>query len=249
MADGGSKPGQSMRRSVAPGASKRYSRASGGQSMNSRSRSSRGGNPGKKSAPTGPQPVVVRDAAGNDVTPRSLLGGDRAVPTGADGQPAGVTDPPAATGVSVSTTNTANGTSQASTIDAKPGKDVSQNLFNSSAGSDSDASAASGLQEDANAPLTSGRTAAAANAAAVAEAISALPLTEEELDAPATIELCETETFWLLDVPGEAVEQGSVAAGEVQAANQAYEALLRKRIDTADMYAMVYIYTYICIYI
>lgn len=204
----------------------------------SQSRSSRGhGNSAKKSSNTGPQPVVVRDSQGNDVTPRSLLGGDtRAVPIGADGQPVGVpTDAGAAANASMSMAG------QSAAV-VGPNVNVSANLFNmSSAGSDSEQSTAStGVAEDTSKPLdgTASGKAAAAAAEAVAEAAAAAarPLTEEELSMRSVIELCETETFWLLDVPGVSVAQDSADAAAVVKQNEAYEALLRKRLDTSDMY-------------
>lgn len=113
----------------------------------------------------------------------------------------------------------------------------------SSAESDSDQSTAStGVAEDTSKPLD-GTTAqkaaaeAAAVAAAKAAAAAARPLTEDELAMPSVIELCETETFWLLDVPGVSVAQDSADAAVVVKQNQAYDALLRKRLDTSDMYS------------
>jgi WD40 repeat protein len=207
------------------------------------SRSSRGhGSNAKKGGSSGPQPVVVRDSQGNDVTPRSLLGGDtRAVPIGADGQPVGV--PTEAGAAPTASMSASSGQSSAA---AGPNVNVSANLFNmSSAGSDSDLSTAStGVAEDASKPLdgtasqkgAATEAEAAAAAAAEAAAAAARPLTEEELAMPSVIELCETEIFWLLDVPGVSVAQDSADAAVVLKQNEAYEALLRKRVDTSDMY-------------
>jgi WD40 repeat protein len=120
---------------------------------------------------------------------------------------------------------------------------VSANLFNmSSAGSDSDQSTAStGVAEDASQPLdgTARQKAVAAGADSAAEAAASAsrPLTEEELAMPSVIELCETETFWLLDVPGVSVDQDSADAAAVVRQNEAYAALLRRRLDTSDMYS------------
>lgn len=65
---------------------------------------------------------------------------------------------------------------------------------------------------------------------------SPVPLTEADLDEYVPIELKETETFWLFDLPGSCVAMDSVSAGAVKERNDAYEALLKKREDMADLY-------------
>lgn len=245
MVEGSRSSMSASRRSVAPGQSRRYASRAPGLSISGRvSRSSRShGGASKKGAAAGPQPVVVRDAQGNDVTPRSLLSADvRAVPTGADGHPVGVpTDASAAPTASINASASACNSSAVS-VAGGANANVSANLFNmSSADSDSEASTVStAMAEDASKPLdgTPSQKAAAeaAKAAAASAAMAKQPLTEEELAMPQTIELHETETFWLLDIPGVSVAKDSPEAAVVMAQNEAYEALLRKRLDTADMY-------------
>ena len=61
-------------------------------------------------------------------------------------------------------------------------------------------------------------------------------LTEEELDAPALIELRESETFWLLDEVGTAVSADAADAAEVKEAAARKEALKATKRDLADMF-------------
>lgn len=56
------------------------------------------------------------------------------------------------------------------------------------------------------------------------------------MDGVSTVELRETETFWLLDEPGVSVGVDSAAAAHVREANEAYAELLRKRADMSDMF-------------
>ena len=62
-------------------------------------------------------------------------------------------------------------------------------------------------------------------------------LTAEELESLVTLELTETETFFLLDMPGSSVGMDDPAELEaVKAMNAAYDELLEKRNTMADMY-------------
>lgn len=161
--------------------------------------------------------VVVRDDQGFDVTPRSLL----------------ANAPPAAPLANESASE-----SQSSAFDSAFGKGGTANM--SSIGSDGEIG---GMKtpdlDEASASETEGADAEPKRKEAPAvEAEPAKPvvLTEEQLDAPVTFELRETETFWLLDMPGTCVAMDSPAAGAVQAQNAAYDELLAKRKTMADMY-------------
>ena len=167
--------------------------------------------------PEGTPTIVVRDSNGQDVTPRSLLAGNAqglVIPRTAEiEQLASVSE------------------SQSFAFDSAMGG-------KSSTGSEAGDPPMSGTKtpelEDSDAELTEKPKAKKASAADAA-ADSVAP-TEEQLDTLVTLELRETETFWLLDIPGTAVAMDSAAAAGVQAANAVYEQLLRNRQDMGDMY-------------
>ena len=132
-----------------------------------------------------------------------------------------------------------------------------------STGSDGEEQLSGIKTPDESSALFDGREAAAPPVSAPAAAASQLKevdavLSEEELSRQArqtyaglnrqpvaaliiafapqvVVELRETETFWLLDMAGSAVAMDSTNAQTSQARNQAYEELLRKRTDMADM--------------
>ncbi|KAL1520245.1 hypothetical protein AB1Y20_023715 [Prymnesium parvum] len=161
-------------------------------------------------------PIVVRDEYGHDVTPRSLLAGSILVP-----RPSHELD-------SVSE-------SQSSNLDSMMGGGALPK-----SGADSDGEPPSGaktpeLEEAAEAGLLDEGRFYAKKAAADAP-VGDKAMSEEELETVVSFELTETHTFWLLEIPGTCVALDSPYAAPVQAANIAYEQLLKKRADMADMY-------------
>ncbi len=163
--------------------------------------------------------VVIRDEFGNDVTPRSLI---------ADAKAAAAKTLEVSDSVSES---------QSSAFDSKPG---APGL--SSMGSDGDTVGGMKTPEldEASASENEGGVdikpaAAKAEVAAPEPAAVVEALTEAQLDELVTLELSETETIWLLDIPSTCVAMDSPAAANVQTANAAYDELLEKRKTMADM--------------
>ena len=97
---------------------------------------------------------------------------------------------------------------------------------------------ASDAEADAPAAAKQGAAAATGGGGAVASAPEDVKtLTAEELESLVTLELTETETFFLLDMPGSSVGMDDPAELEaVKAMNAAYDELLEKRNTMADMY-------------
>lgn len=78
---------------------------------------------------------------------------------------------------------------------------------------------------------------AAAPTSADAAADSApKPLTAAELEAHVTLELTETETFFLLDMPGVCVAADAPDVEAVKEQNANYDTLLQKRVTMGDLY-------------
>ena len=77
------------------------------------------------------------------------------------------------------------------------------------------------------------RDASPSTTAAEAPAAS---LTADDLEAMVELTLVETETFFLLDMPGSAVGMDSPDAEPVKVMNTRYDELLEKRMTMADMY-------------
>jgi len=177
------------------------------------------GGKGKSAQDSGPQPVIVRDANGHDVTPRSLNSAaaepTRSLPTGGS-----EIDP------------------LTSMTEAPPGGEAyggrTLERSHSSAGSDAGDSQNESISLF-RVETKSHKTSAEAAAAAQVES-APVALTESDLDAPVVIELRETSTFWLLEETGTCVATDSILAPKVAERNDAYAKLLKARHDMADMY-------------
>eukprot|EP00965_Chrysotila_dentata_P105419 3481567-Pleurochrysis_carterae.AAC.1 len=183
----------------------------------SRIRASMIGGKGKSAQDSGPQPVIVRDANGHDVTPRSLNSAaaepTRSLPTGGS-----EIDP------------------LTSMTEAPPGGEAyggrTLERSHSSAGSDAGDSQNESISLF-RVETKSHKTSAEAAAAAQVES-APVALTESDLDAPVVIELRETSTFWLLEETGTCVATDSILApkargGHANADHLAYAYVLPAR--------------------
>ena len=158
-------------------------------------------------------PVIVRDENGNDVTPRSLL-------------------PTAATAMAISATSGPAPHDASSASESFVGESVDKSEGGPTGlGSDSEAeeSAASDAEVERHKQDTPRVETQAESADAVAV------LTEAQLEEMVHLELTETETFFLISMPGMCVAADAADADAVKGANARYDELLERRTTMADM--------------
>lgn len=77
---------------------------------------------------------------------------------------------------------------------------------------------------------------AAAPTPAAVNAVASNALTTAELEAQVTLTLSETDTFFILDMPGECVAADDEKMESVKAQLEAYDVLLKKRVTMGDLY-------------
>ena len=210
-------PPRSVRGSRRPGES---GTSKTGVSRTGKSTAGRGSTLGKTNERQSSEPPVFLD--GLDVTPRSLISAaQQAVGKTFDGSESG--------------------SHQSSAVESGFGKGGAAGI--SSIGSDDGMGGGKTPElQDASASEVEGAESAvsskpkAATPAAAEETPAPAALTAAELESYVSFELSETETFFLLDMPGECVALDSPEIEGVKAQNAAYDTLLEKRVTMADMY-------------
>jgi len=176
---------------------------------------------------SGPATVVVSDADGQDVTPRSLLPNVRLAPSKSPG-------------------DAESGSHQSSALDSAFGR---TGTGMSSMGSEGETAGG------AKTPDLSGDEASASDMGEIApsqfplgegEGCSAfIKLTDADLEEMVSFELTETETFFLTPyIPGECVAMDAMDADAVKVANVRYDELLANRVAMADLYTETSVQTF-----
>jgi hypothetical protein len=180
---------------------------------------------GQRGGALEPVPALQVMDGGVDVTPRPLLQPSAAKPTGGESE--------------------REGDSQSSSVAFDSAFGVKGGANMSGIGSDDGLSGTKTpeIDETSASEAEAADDAAAAKPAAPAaapspeaSAVAAPKLTPADLEALVELTLVETETFFLLDMPGSAVGMDSPDIESVKAMNAAYDELLEKRQTMADMY-------------
>ena len=172
--------------------------------------------------------VVVRDSEGFDVTPKSLLTKPGAAPQNL--VVGGGAELEMLTSMSEAVEQQPQQAPRVQTSHLDTGVSESEDMAPMARGAHESSAIFDGREASGVA------TVAAPSASAPAPAAEQAPLTEEELKAPVTVELRETETIWLFSIAGSQVAMDSADAAATTEQNKAYEALLRARVDMSDMF-------------
>ncbi|XP_018418587.1 PREDICTED: WD repeat-containing protein 78 [Nanorana parkeri] len=175
----------------------------------------------KNSVSGGKQIVPVFDEEGNDVTPRSLF---QAEPGAAAPKPSKFFTTPDASGIMASDIFSTMSLQQTGTSASFVGP-FSRSIFGGSSMSMSSQEAES-ISEDAEEP---GRAYYCFTASYTRKEEVREPPKEEDLEKTTDVQLTETETIWLLDVPLAVIAADSEEAETVNVRNQTYTELCKSR--------------------